>query len=39
MSDVKRVDFTGAKMDKLTYNFLSGAKADLSQVTLIQGGM
>src|SRR5690625_4267432 len=39
MSDVKRVDFSGSKMDKLTYNFLNGAKADLSNVTLIEGGI
>lgn len=32
---LKKVDFEGAKMDKLTYNFLKGAKVDLSNVTII----
>jgi len=35
MSDLKKIDFTGASMDKLTYNFLPGAKVDLSGVTII----
>lgn len=34
-SDLKRAIFDGAKMDKLTYNFLKGAKVDLSKVTMI----
>ncbi|MCT9856130.1 hypothetical protein [Priestia megaterium] len=34
-SDLKKSDFEGAKMDKLTYNFLKSAKIDLSKVTII----
>lgn len=34
-SDLKKIDFEGASMDKLTYNFLIGAKVDLSNVTIL----
>ncbi|MDY0395106.1 pentapeptide repeat-containing protein [Virgibacillus halophilus] len=35
LSDVKKIDFDGTIMDKLTYNFLKGSKAELNNVTLI----
>jgi len=35
-TDVKKTDFDGAKMDKLTYAVLKGYNANLSNVTILE---